>query len=100
MAERLQDHQLPIRSYFVVWGHDRKPKVKGSHWEVGYTPAHQPNEDLAIAYALQQKLMEIDRIRNDWIQLNLLAATYVADTMERSGEMAAAQFGLNGPEDH
>lgn len=93
MPDKLHGQTVPPKSFTVVWEND-KPKVKPSHWEVGYTPAYQATEDLAIAYAMQAKMVEIDKVRNEWIALNLLAAEYIADTVERAGEMQMAEMGL------
>lgn len=96
--EKLHGHSLPARSFVVVWkSSDQgiKPVVKATHWEPGYTDAHQPTEDMAIAYAMREKLKDIDRVRSEWLALNVLAALQMGENQERQADLAAAALDLH-----
>ena len=84
-AGKLHGAPVPARSFVLVW-EGMEPKVKPSHWEVGYTPAHQANPDLAIAYAMQQHVNLVDEVKQKWLKLNVLAAEHVADAREREAD--------------
>lgn len=92
------------KSYIIKW-EGTEPKLEGSHWQPGYTPAHTETVEEAFAHSLAQLTKDIAVLREKWIKLNLLITKTQADTIsydEAAEKMreAVGAFGQPLENDH
>lgn len=69
---RPSDSIKEVRSYTITWK-GNKPQVQESHWQPGYTDAHQPTPQEALAIEVAHLMQHIADFREKWLNLNVLA---------------------------
>jgi len=83
MEHTTRDHSKPNRSYVLVW-EGNNPTVKETHWQPGYTNAHQPTVDDAVKYGMQKLTHDLADMREKWLKINTLLAEMVVQDMEEA----------------
>lgn len=76
---RASDAIKETRSYVVFDTHHKGLHVKGSHWGVGYTPAHKATPIEAVNYAIERAEEEMTKAQAKVAELYDLRATLIAE---------------------
>lgn len=67
-----------IRSYVLHRHYGGQLEVKGSHWAVGYTPAHKATKQEAIDFAIEKAEQEMLAAQAHVVELQDLKAYIMA----------------------
>ncbi len=78
---RPSDQLKESRSY-VVFSDANGLRVKGSHWQAGYTPAHRPTPIEALDFAIADAEQKMTEAQAKVVELHDLRATLMAEAWE------------------